>query len=354
MPSVPVSDLRRLATEMIAAIGTPRDLAEAVSESLTNANLAGHDSHGVLRLTGYIAAARAGDVNVTARPDITHVDRGTARIDGGWGWGQPSMLMATDAVLERAREHGVGCAVVHRSYHIGRVAPYVEHLARNGMVGIAMANAGPAVAPFGGRRRTLGTNPFAWAVPRGEGVEPLSFDIATAAIAEGKLRVAQSKGLPVAPGLLVTQDGVPTVTPADFYDGGAILAFGGHKGSGISLLAQVLGLGLAGLDTSSFSGPRGANGPVILAIDIAPFSDLGLFSDAITALGKRITECPPAEGVDRVLLPGDLEIETRAEREANGVPIPDTTWGQISELAAELNVTMPDVLPEPAEVSSPA
>lgn len=343
MPNVPAADLRRLATELIAAIGTPEDLAQSVSESLINANLAGHDSHGVLRLTGYIAAARAGDVEVAARPEVTRVDRATARIDGCWGWGQPAMWLAAETVLARATEHGVGCTVVNRSYHVGRVAPYVEYLARQGMVGIAMANAGPAVAPFGGKQRTLGTNPFAWAVPRGAGTEPLSFDIATAAIAEGKLRVALSKGLPVAPGLLVTQEGLPTITPDDFYAGGAILPFGGHKGSGISLLAQVLGLGLAGLDTASFSGPRGANGPVIIAIDIQPFSDLGQFGEAISALGERITACPPAEGVERVLLPGDMEIATRAEREAAGVPVPESTWGQLTDLAAELKVEMPAV-----------
>jgi uncharacterized oxidoreductase len=342
MPNIAAADLRRLTTELLEAVGTPCDLAESVSDSLVNSNLAGHDSHGVLRLAGYLTAARAGDVQVAARAKVTHVDRGTARVDGCWGWGQPSMWLAVETVRERAAEHGVGCVVVNRSFHIGRVAPYVEHLARQGMVGIAMTNAGPAVAPYGGRARTLGTNPFAWAVPRGQDVEPMSFDVATSAVAEGKLRVAQSKGLPVAPGILVTQDGVPTVTPDDFYAGGSLLPFGGHKGSGMSVLVQVLGLGLAGLDTSRFTGPRGANGPVIIAIDIAPFNDLAWFEEAITALCERITGCPPAEGFDRVLLPGDLEIETRAEREATGVPVPDSTWGQLAEVATELGVTMPE------------
>lgn len=341
MPRVAAEELRRLATDLIVAVGTPEDLAESVSDSLISANLAGHDSHGVLRLPGYLTAARAGDVQVAARAKVSHVDRATARIDGGWGWGQPSMWLAVETARERATEHGVGCVVVNHSFHIGRVAPYVEHLARHDLVGIAMTNAGPAVAPYGGRQRTLGTNPFAWAVPRGKDVEPLSFDIATSGIAEGKLRVAQSKGVPVAPGLLVTQDGVPTVTPDDFYAGGALLPFGGHKGSGISILVQVLGLGLAGLDTASFSGPRGANGPVVIAIDIRPFSDVATFEEAITALCERITCCPPAEGVDRVLLPGDLEIATRAEREETGIPLPETTWGQLSELAEELKVALP-------------
>lgn len=341
MPNVPVPELRQFAAALIGAVGTPPDLAAAVSDSLLDANLTGHDSHGVLRLPGYIAAAQAGDVRVAARPAVTHLDRATARIDGAWGWGQPAMWLATDAVRDRAREHGIGCTVVNRSFHIGRVAPYVEQLARDGLIAIAMTNAGPAVAPFGGRQRLFGTNPIAWAVPRGPDQEPLSFDIATAAIAEGKLRVAQSKGLPVAPGMLVTADGKPTIAPDDFYAGGSLLTFGGHKGSGFGLLVQVLGLGLAGLDTASFSGPRGANGPVIIAIEIPPFSDPSEFVTAITALCGRIAASPPAGEVERVLLPGDLEIATRAEREATGIPIPDTTWGQLAALASELEVAPP-------------
>jgi len=343
MPTVPAAGLRYLATTLMTAVGTPPDLSHVVSDSLVNSNLAGHDSHGVLRLPGYLDAAQAGRVQVAARPHVTHTDRATARIDGAGGWGQPAMWLATETALDRARAHGLGCAVVNRSFHIGRVAPYVEHVARSGMVGIAMANAGPAVAPFGGQQRILGTNPFAWAVPRGADHDPLSFDIATAAVAEGKLRVAVAKGHPVAPGLLVTADGRPTVAPDDFYAGGALLPFGGHKGYGLSLLAQVLGLGLAGLDTSSISGPRGANGPVIIVIDIAPFTEPERFTEGIDALCERIVTSPPAAEAERVLLPGDQEIASQAEREANGIPIPDMTWDQITTLAAEFEVEIPDV-----------
>jgi uncharacterized oxidoreductase len=208
------------------------------------------------------------------------------------------------------------------------------------MVGIAMSNAGPAVAPYGGRQRVLGTNPFAWAAPRGNGQEPLSHDIATAGIAEGKLRVAQAKGQPISAGMLVTAGGRPSVDPDDFYAGGAILPFGGHKGSGINVLAQVLGRGLAGMDTSGFDGPRGANGPVIIVIDVRPFTPLEHFTAEIDAQTEQIASSAPAEGFEAVLLPGDPEIATRREREANGIPIPQTTWETLMTLAGELGVAM--------------
>lgn len=340
MPIVGAEELRRFAGVVLEGAGTPSDLARVVGDSLVDANLAGHDSHGVLRLTGYVRAVRTGDVLPEVRACVSHRDRATARVDGGWGWGQPAMALAAETAIGLAKEHGLGGVVVNRSYHIGRAAPYVEAVARAGMVGIAMSNAGPAVAPFGGRQRTLGTNPFAWAMPRGEGKEPLCFDIATAGIAEGKLLVAQSNGVQVAPGLLVDREGLPTQDPDDFYAGGAILPFGGHKGNGISMLAQMLGRGLAGMDTSGFDGPRGANGPLILAIDVAPFVDLAFFRSEIEAQSERIAGSAPAAGVDAVLLPGDVELVSRAERGRDGIPIPESTWGQLAELADEFGVRL--------------
>jgi uncharacterized oxidoreductase len=196
---VPPDELRRIATALIAGVGTPDDLAAIVGSSLVDANLAGHDSHGVMRLGGYVEFARRGDVRPAARATVTHRDRATARVDGDWGWGQPAMRLATRTAVDLARAHGVGAVVVNRCFHVGRIAPYVEAAARAGLVAIAMTNAGPAVAPFGGKKRLLGTNPFGWAVPRAAGKEPPSFDIATAAIAEGKLQLARAKGERIAP-----------------------------------------------------------------------------------------------------------------------------------------------------------
>ncbi len=338
MPNVPVETLHQLAQAILEGVGTPADAARVVGDSLIDANLAGHDSHGVIRLGGYVEAVKIGQVVPAETPAPLGRDRATARIDGRWGWGQPAMLLARDEAIALGREFGAGVAVVQRCSHIGRVAPYVEAVARAGMVGIALSNAGPAVAPFGGSQRVMGTNPIAWAVPRGEGRHPLSFDIATAAVAEGKLRVARAKGEPVAPGLIVDTEGHPSQDPNDFYAGGALLPFGGHKGYGFSLLAQVLGRGLAGLDPSDLISQRGVNGPVIIVIDISPFVTPAVFVAMVEAQCAEITASPPAEGVAEVLLPGELELRMRERRLAEGVPIAERTWAELGTLATEAGV----------------
>jgi LDH2 family malate/lactate/ureidoglycolate dehydrogenase len=187
----------------------------------------------------------------------------------------------------------------------------------------------------------MGTNPFAWAVPRGDGLAPVCLDVATAGVAEGKLRVARAKGLPVPAGNIVDRDGLPSTDPQHFYDGGALLTFGGHKGSGIGLLVQLIGLGLAGLDTSIYDGPRGVNGPFILAIDVTRFTPMADFAALIDAQLEAFLACHPAEGVECVQLPGQPEMATRSNRERDGVPVPDSTWNDLVQLAADLGVPLP-------------
>jgi LDH2 family malate/lactate/ureidoglycolate dehydrogenase len=341
MPDLAPARLHHFVSELLCAAGTPPETALIVADSLINANLAGHDSHGVLRLNSYLASVKNGQVLPTAVPELVSRSGATAIVDGAHGWGQPAMWLATHAAVERAREHGLGAAVVHRSYHIGRVAPYVEAIADEDMIGLAMANAAPAVAPFGGRSRVMGTNPIAWAVPRARGAAPICLDVATAAIAEGKLRVARSHGLAIPEGNVVDRDGRATIDPADFYAGGALLAFGGHKGSGFSLLAQFVGRGLAGMDPSGYDGPRGVNGPFVLAIDIARFTDPEHFRAEVEEQCDAVTCCLPAEGVEAVLLPGQPELATRSIRERDGIPIPNTTWEELQVLAREWNILVP-------------
>jgi uncharacterized oxidoreductase len=334
-------DLRSIALGALLAAGTGAESAAQVADSLVDGNLTGHDSHGVIRLAQYVGDARSGMVKAGAIPEVIRRKGATAVVENGIGFGQPGMWLATTTAIKIAREFGVATAVVRNSYHIGRVAPYVEEIARAGMIGLALANCAPAVAPFGGRGRVFGTNPFAWAVPRAAGNEPLSHDIATAGIAEGKVRVAKAKGVPIPEGLLLDSDGNPTTNPSDFYDGGAILPFGGHKGSGISLLAQVLGRGLAGMDPSSYDGPRGVNGPVVIAIDPECFSPLDEFIAEIEAQCATVLASPPAAGVDEILLPGQPEQRARIERERDGIPVADTTVADLEAVCAQAGITMP-------------
>jgi len=264
----------------------------------------------------------------------------TGLVDANRGFGQPAMWAATELAGEIGRELGVAAVAVAQSYHIGRVGPYVEALARQGLIGIALANCAPSVSPFGTSSRVFGTNPIAWAMPRADREQPISLDIATAAIAEGKLKVARAKGVSVPPGLLLDAAGNPTVDPNDFYAGGAILTFGEHKGSGLSFLAQLLGRGLAGMDPSSYTGPRGVNGPVLLAIDPECFAPYDEFIERIEAQCAAVLNARPAAGVEEILLPGDPERRARTERLESGIPIAEATVADIARVCGLYGVDM--------------
>jgi uncharacterized oxidoreductase len=339
MPTIDHQSLRRVTQAIIEAVGTPHADAQAIGDSLVEANLMGHDSHGVLRLPWYIDSVRRGTILPGASPRLLARHGATAQVDGALGWGQTAARFATQTAIEIAAEQGVGAVSIVNGNHIGRVGEYVEIIARAGMIGIAMCNAGPAVAPYGGYHRVMGTNPLAWAAPRGPGQTPLVLDFATSIVAEGKLRVARSKGEQLPPGLIVDTAGRPSHDPADFYNGGALQTFGLHKGSGISVMIELLGRGLAGIDPT-VPGHRGHNGTLILALHIPSFAPEQQFLDAGTRLVEQIADLPPAASFDNVLLPGEPEQHNRRRRMSEGIPIPQPIWDEIAAVAAEWNVAI--------------
>jgi uncharacterized oxidoreductase len=339
MPTVDHQNLRRVTQAVIEAVGTPRASALAIGDSLVEANLRGHDSHGVLRLPWYIESVRRGTILPAASPRVIAQRGATAQVDGALGWGQTAARFATQTAIALAADQGIGAVSIVNCNHIGRVGAYVEMIAHAGMIGIAMCNAGPAVAPYGGYQRVMGTNPLAWAAPRGPGQTPLVLDFATSIVAEGKLRVARSKGEQLPPGLIVDAAGRPSHDAADFYAGGALQTFGLHKGSGISVMIELLGRGLAGVDPT-LPGHHGHNGTLILALHIPSFAPEQQFLAAAARLEEQVGGLTPAPGFDGVLLPGDPEQHTRRRRISEGIPIPQPTWDEILALAAECNVAV--------------
>jgi uncharacterized oxidoreductase len=329
MPTFTAESLRRTAQLILEATGTPPDLAQVVSEALVEANLAGHDSHGMLRLTQYIGLVRQGQVHPAARASLLSTQQATARIDGARGWGQPAARLATQTAIRLAQEYGVGVVTIERCNHIGRLGEYVENIARAGLIGLTLCNVGAAVVPFGGRQARLGTNPMAWGVPRGAGQDPLVLDFATSVVAEGKVRLAQAKGEQVPPGYIIDRDGRPTIEPADFYDGGALLPFGGYKGYGLSVMIELVGGALSGLGSSMGARYLAGNGTTLEA-----------FTADADELSEKIHSTPAADGFSEVLLPGEPELRSRRQRLAAGIPVPQTTWQDIQALADELNVTL--------------
>ncbi|MDX6620760.1 MAG: hypothetical protein QOK36_3146 [Gaiellales bacterium] len=339
------ADLSALATAILVATGTPRERAEVVAQSLVEANLAGHDSHGVLRLSSYAEFVERGDVQPSAEPELVFERGAVARIDGRRGWGQLAGQLAAATVVRLAAIHGVGVAVVDRAGHVGRLGEYVETIAAAGFVGHALCNAEAAVAPPGTGMRALGTNPLAWAVPRADG-EPILVDFATAEVAEGKLRVAVSRGEQLKVPAVVDASGRPSHDPAVFYDGGALVPFGGHKGYALSVVAELLARGFAagavddGRDTpySLF----------MLALDPAATGTAEGFLSAVDGWCGGLIARAESTGT-QVTLPGAPEARARAQRREHGVPVPGSIWNALLELRERLESA---VAPQaPAEAS---
>ncbi|HEU5321863.1 MAG TPA: Ldh family oxidoreductase, partial [Methylomirabilota bacterium] len=249
----PADPLREFVTAVARRMGADADVAAELARHLVGSNLAGHDSHGVIRVAQYVGDMDQGLIVPSARPMFLRESPVAGLLDARRGFGQHSTMFALEWAMARARQHGVAMVAVRHSTHIGRLGEYAERTAGEGLIGIvtvgAVGDGIGGVVPFGGRTRFLGTNPWAISIPGR--IRHLIFDAATSTVAEGKVRVARAAGKPLAPDAIVDRDGHPTRDAEDFYAGGALLPLGGtlagHKGYGLGLASALLGaLGMIG------------------------------------------------------------------------------------------------------------
>lgn len=329
--------LRELAGHLLTAAGAPADLAETVSASLVEADLAGHGSHGVRRIPPYVERIESGALKPDARPEVVERRGATAVVSGRRGFGQVAARLATEVAAGLAREHGAGVVAIRECNHIGRLGEYAERLAGQGLIAQVVGNADPTVAPYGGHRRMLGTNPMAWAAPRADGAAVV-MDWATAAIAEGKLNLLRGAGERAPHGVLVDPEGRPSTDPEDFYRGGALLPFGGHKGYGLSVLIELVGGLLTGTGTAASAEYDGTFGTVISAIDITAFVPMESYVAQVESFCSALHASGPG-----VVVPGEPEAKARAERLKDGVPVAAPVWAELTALAARLGVPWPDM-----------
>lgn len=351
---VQAGTLEAWAGRFVGAMGAPADIAAEVARHLVSANLAGHDSHGVMRLSQYKAEADDGLLRPEARPELLRENGACAIVDACRGFGHVATMMAMDWCLDRAARTGVAAAAVRHSTHIGRLGEYVERATTRRMVGIAtvgMAGSGAgAMAPFGGRNRFLGTNPWAIGVPA-HGRPPFVMDFATTTVAEGKVRVARARGAQVAPGIILDADGEPATDPEQFYAGGTLTPLGGrlagHKGYGLSLAAALLGaLAMVGDDSPTSAGnrsgePGGIAGAFTIAIDPDWFGGRDAYGAMVRDVLDRADAAEPGPGAERVLVPGEPEAISRERRLREGLTIADATWAELAQASAKLGVSMP-------------
>jgi LDH2 family malate/lactate/ureidoglycolate dehydrogenase len=316
------------------AAKTPDDIADLMAHSLVDANLAGHDSHGVIRIPTYVEQIRNGQLEPTARPRVERDGSGVVVVDGAWAFGQYAAHYAMDLAAKKARENQICLVSVNRCNHIGRLGEWAEEAARAGVIGMVATSwgAGPfAATPFGGAGRAMSTNPIAFGIPM-DTESPLILDFATTAVAEGKLRVARAKQAPVPDGWILDKDGRPTNDPEEFYRGGMLLPFGGHKGFALAMVVELLSVSLSGAD--AVPGEAGQkNGAFFLAIDPTAVRPLDEFRRSAGELRARVTGVPPAHGSSGVMIPGEPEARSREARRKEGIPVAEATWEAIQEAA---------------------
>ena len=324
---------------VLLASGSQPGEAEQVARHLVESNLVGHDSHGVIRITKYLEWVRQGML-VQNRHLAIISDRGPLLVaDGDFGYGQVIGLEAMQLVAERARSHGLCALALRNSGHLGRVGAWAEELAMAGLASFHFVNTsgfGILVAPFGGRDRRLSANPLAAGVPLPQ-QPPIILDIATSSIAEGKIQVARNKGETIPPNAVVDGQGKPTTDPAAFYADppGAILPFGGHKGSGLSMICEVLAGSLTGGGSSHPDNPtagRLVNNMLTLAFEPSAFGGIDVFRQDVERLAAWTRASPPVEAGGQVLLPGDLERLNRETRLRDGIPLDPETVRQLTEV----------------------
>jgi uncharacterized oxidoreductase len=352
MVIIKVENLIDFVADVFAHAESSREEARRIATYLATANLTGHDSHGVIRVPVYIRWKKMGSVVPNQTAEVVVDTPSLAVVDGRFGYGQTVAPVAVRIGIDKCKKAGLAAVALRNAGHIGRVGDWAEMAAAEGLVSVHFVNAAGSllVAPFGGVEKRLSTAPYCVGIPR-RGEDPIVLDFATSIVAEGKCLVASRGGKKLPDGALIDSDGTLSDDPHVLYgpytpDGprdhtagtGAIRAFGEHKGSGLAFICELLGGALTGTGATA-ANRRFANGMLAFYIDPNVIDVSNVFDGEMTRYVDFIRATKPMAGVGQVLIPGDPERKTRAERSRNGVPLPDDTWAAIVNTAREVGVS---------------
>ncbi|MFS2156095.1 Ldh family oxidoreductase [Pseudomonas sp. Pseusp122] len=330
--SLSFDELAELLRQVFLRHGTSSEVARVLSQNCASAQRDGSHSHGIFRIPGYLSSLASGWVSGTAEPQVEDVGAGFIRVDAQGGFAQPALMAAKSLLIDKARSAGIAILAIRNSHHFAALWPDVEPFAEQGLVALSVVNSMTCVVPHGAQKPLFGTNPIAFAAPRAGG-EPIVFDLATSAIANGDVQIAARAGRMLPAGMGVDRDGQPTEDPKAILDGGALLPFGGYKGSALSMMVELLAAGLTGGNFSfefDWSGHPGAQTPWTgqLLIVIDPNKGGGQsFAERSEELVRQM------HGVGQERLPGDRRYVQRARSLAEGIEISKTEWLQLRELA---------------------
>jgi len=345
MPRLTRDDLYHVGYEVIRAIGAPDGHASTVASHLADANLTGHDSHGIIRIPQYVENARKGWIEPNGEPEIVADTPTTARVDGHHTFGQVVGGYSARVAIDKAKNSGISLVTMSSLSHIGRIGSYTEMAANEGMAAIMftgiLGEGGFVMAPFGGKVARLSSNPITMSFPY-KPDSPILLDFATTIGAEGKLRIYRARGQKLPEEWVLDSDGSPSRDPNDFYNGGAVLPIGGihggHKGYALAMMAATLG-GILG----EFGKPPPADGwytsgSTIIVIDVSALAPLDKLTSDVDGLVQLTKDTPLMEGAQEILYPGEKEAKTRHERLVSGVEVEDATWEQITGLIMDFGL----------------
>lgn len=342
MANYTATHLKTVTEDIFKGAGAHPDLATEMGEALVGANLAGHDSHGVIRIPAYISLIAAGKLDPKARPTIIEETANSALIDGNWTFGHVAAKYGTDVAIKKAKQSKTAIVSIVRCNHIGRLGQWASQASAEDVIAIVTVGGSggsegtrSASAPFGGAEGAFSTNPIAIGVPGGETPDML-IDFATTVVAEGKIQVARAKGAELPPGCILDKNGQPSTNPNDFYDGGVLLPFGAHKGYALAMFVEMLGGVFSPGDVYNGEGRRG--GAVIWATDAYAFRTKESYAKNADFVLQRVKKIRPAAGFKEVLLPGEPEMMSAATRMREGIPVADSTWQLIIDAGKSVGV----------------
>ena len=340
MPVVKAKLLQEIADNLLQGAGAPAEEAATVARHVIGANLAGHDSHGIIQIPTYIERVVKKEIIPGADWEIIQESTTTTVVDGHWGFGYVANERAMKYTIEKAKIQNVAAATVFRQGHIGRLASYPLMAAEEGMIAMTTADSGRGpkhVAPFGGREKRLGTNPISIAMPSNlDG--PFFIDMASSAVAAGKINLALARGDDIPEGWIIDKDGQATTNPAAFKEGGPLLPLGGtegYKGYGLSAMIEIFSGILTGLGHGVEPSGRHNDGCFMAVFKVEAFRSLETFKKEVADFAHYLKNTLPADGFDEVLYPGEIEFKREQERSLNGIEVEDATWSKLHDLAQQ-------------------
>jgi ureidoglycolate dehydrogenase (NAD+) len=354
--------LKTFAKEVFIRAGVPEDGAEAEASALIWANLRAVDSHGVLRIPWYIDNIDKGVMNTNPNIQILKETPATMLVDADHAMGPVVTIQVVNKAVEKAKKMGICWATIRNITHQGALGFYSQMMAEKNMAGVVFVCAPPNMAPFGSSAPGVHNSPIAISVPA-KRHRPLNLDMATSVVAGGKLWLAVDKGVPIPEGWALDKEGNPCTDP---HKSGALLPFGGAKGSGLAIMLECLSSvmggnpmlepalhGREGSDRVETDGEKGESeklsylpkrhiqNSVVVAVDIATFTDVDGYKETISSLIEGLKGLPKAKGTEEIFVPGEPEEQTYTDRSQNGIPLPLGTWDKLCAMSERFDVPMP-------------